>query len=428
MSGALGLARLTLAACCSLAAATAVAQPRTMARPPQPGLQMNSNIYGGYDSPIFVNNALVTPVDQVFAGGDVRLAYNRPGRRVAMSANASAATRYFPDFTPSTAPSYGGSLMLNSVSQGRWQWSLGQFAQYAPLSAASFLADAGGGISGGGLIDPSGLAAATNLQISTTRQVDLNSSGQLTYSLRRRTRVSLGAGVGTQAQIDSALPNAVRFDTRLRLSQDLTRSLRGYIGYGINQVHQPAQNGQAGYTARIDTYDLGIDFARPFQLTRDTTVGVQTGIVKVPSSGRAEFQIVGAATLDHRVGRNWDAQLVVTRDARFVQAYRNPVVFAGAAASFGGQLTSRISGGTTANYSSGEVNSATGKRSFNSASLSVQTRVDVRRKVGVFAQYSLFRSKFDVDQALVGFPSGSFGRHGVRVGLAFGLNPFVRRP
>jgi hypothetical protein len=58
----------------------------------------------------------------------------------------------------------------------------------------------------------------------------------------------------------------------------------------------------------------------------------------------------------------------------------------------------------------------------------VQTRFDIKRAVGVYIDYSLFRSTFDVNQAVVGLPSGSFGRHGVRVGLSFGLNPFMRRP
>ena len=428
MSFSHGLARLTLVVCGGLVAAPAVAQPRSAARPPQPGLQANGSIYGGYDSPLFVSNTVVTPTSQVFSGGDVRLNYNRPGRRVTMSVNASAATRYFPNFTPSTAPSYGMALTLGSVSRGRWQWSLGQFAQYAPLSAASFLADAGGGLGGGGSIDPTALASALNLQISNVRQIDLNSSGQISYSLRRRTHLSLSSGLGTQAQIDSPQPNALRFDTSLRLSHDLTRNLRGFIGYAVNQMHLPARNGQPSYTARIDSYDFGVDFARPFQLTRATSVGLRTGFVKVPNSGRSEFQIVGAATLDHRVGRNWDAQLVATRDARFVQAYRNPVVFSGISASFGGLLTGRVSAGASANYSAGQVNGAAAAQKFNSASASIQTRFDIRRKAGVFAQYTLFRSEFDVDQALVGYPSGSFGRHGVRVGLSLGLSPFIRRP
>ncbi len=255
-----------------------------------------------------------------------------------MMISASAANRYYPRFRPSTAPSYGVSFNLGSTSSGRWQWRLGQSAQYAPLSAASFLASGGGGLAGGGPLDPSSLAAATNLQISTIRQIDLNTSGQVSYSVRRRTHLTLSSGIGTQEQLDTPLPSSVRFDTRLRVSQDLTRNLRGYVGYSLNQVHVPGRDGASSYTARIDGYDFGVDFSRPFQITRDTSVGIRSGFVKVPNGARNEFQIVGAATLDHRVGRNWDAQLVATRDARFVQAYRNPVVFAGLSASIGGQL------------------------------------------------------------------------------------------
>lgn len=425
-----GLVRLALVGGCGLVAASAAAQPRAAARPPQPGLQTNGSIYGGYDAPIFTNSATAAfqPTGQVFTGGDVRMNYNRPGRRVAMSFNGSAANRYYPNFTPSTVPSYGAGLTINSISRGRWQWNLGQFVQYAPLSAASLLASTGGGIGGGGQIDPAALAAAANLQISTIRQVDFNTSGEVSYSLRRRTHVALSSGFATQKPLDSPQPSALRVDTRLRLSQDLTRNLRGFIGYGLNQISVPAQNGAASYTARIDSYDFGVDFARPFQLTRDTSIGVQSGFVKVPNAGRSEFQIVGAATLDHRVSRSWDAQLVATRDARFVQAYRNPVVFAGVSASLGGQLTGRVTAAASANYSSGRVNTSPAPLKFNTASASLQTRFDIRRTTGVFVEYSLFRSTFDAAQALTGYPSGSFGRHGVRLGLSLGLSPFIRRP
>jgi hypothetical protein len=429
MTFARDLVRLALVGSCGLVAASAAAQPRT-ARPPQPGLRTNGSIYGGYDAPIFTNNATATfqPTGQVFTGGDVRMNYNRPGQRVTMGFSGSAANRYYPNFTPSTAPSYGASFTINSISRGRWQWNLAQFVQYAPLSAASLLASTGGGVIGGGPIDPSTLAAAGNLQISTIRQVDFNTTGQVSYSMRRRTHLSLLSGLATQKPLDSPQPSALRVETRLRLSQELTRNLRGFIGYGLNQLTVPAQSGAPSYTARIDSYDFGVDFARPFQLTRDTSVGFQTGFVKVPNTGRSEFQVVGAVTLDHRVSRRWDAQFVATRDARFVQAYRNPVVFAGLSASIGGQLAGRVSAGASANYSSGQVNVSPTNLKFNSTSASVQTRFDIKRAVGVYIDYSLFRSTFDVNQAVVGLPSGSFGRHGVRVGLSFGLNPFMRRP
>jgi hypothetical protein len=53
-------------------------------------------------------------------------------------------------------------------------------------------------------------------------------------------------------------------------------------------------------------------------------------------------------------------------------------------------------------------------------------RYDVRRLAGVFLEYSLFRSEIDANNALVGYPTGTFGRHGVRGGIALGLSPFSR--
>lgn len=423
------LTGLALACAGALLAGDAAAQPRDMARPLQPGLQMNGSLYGGYDAPLFSNTSLTfQPTSQTFGGGDVRLNYNRPGRKYMLSVTASAANRYHPNFTPSTTPSYGGSIAISSVSRGRWGWGLAQFAQYAPLSAASFFATTGGGLAGGGPIDTSALAAAANQQISPIRQVDVNTSGQISYSVTRRTHVSLSSGVASQVQIDSSQPSAIRYDSRLRLTHEISRSLSAFFGYGLNQIHVPANNGAPGFNARIDTYDFGVNFNRGLQLTRDTTLNFQTGFVKVPIGARNEFQVVGAMSLDHRVSRSWDAQVVVTRDARFVQAYRNPVIFSGASATLGGLIASRVSGGVGVHYSAGKINVPPNPSKFNSASATAQIRFDVRRRAGVFVEYSLFRSKFDANQALTNFPTGSFGRHGVRVGLSLGVNPFARRP
>lgn len=412
---------------CSLAIADAEAQT---ARPPSSGLQATGNIYGGYDAPLFDNTSTnaFNPTGQGFAGGDVNLDYFRPGRRVSLGTAVMASNRYYPDSTPSTAPSYVASLSLSSVSRGRWSWVLGQYAQYAPLSAATLFAGGAANPSLGGTLSGAILAGSTNFQISTIRQVDINTAANVAYSVSRRTQVSLATIVGTQLQIDSTQPNAVRYDGRVRLSREVTRNMRAYVGYGLAEVRVPARGATPSFATRIDGYDFGIDFSRPFQLTRKTTIGIQTGVVKVPNAGRSEFTAVGAATLDYKVTGSWSAQLAATRDARFVQAYRNAVVFSGVSLSVGGQLATRLGAALNANYSSGRINIAPAPVEFDSASTSARLRYDVTRRAGLFAEYNLFRSRFDASSSLSGYPTGAFGRHGVRAGLSLGVSPFSRRP
>lgn len=417
---------LALLGCC-LAAAGAAAQT---ARPQPPGLRATADLYGGYDAPLFANTSTTAfnPTSQGFGGGDVNLSYFRPGRRVSVVGSVLAANRYYPGFTPSTAPSYGASFGFNSMSLGRWSWSLAQNALYAPLSAATLFAAGSGGAQQFQNLGATALVGATNFQISTIRQVDLNTGANLAYAITRRTSVALLGAVGTQLQIDSTLPNALRYDGRIRLSRSITRTLRAFAGYGLSAVQVPAQGAVPGSTLTIDGYDFGIDFSKPFQVTRNTTFSIQTGLVKVPNVGRSEFQFIGAATLDYRVRRTWNAQLAATRDARFVQAYRNPVVFAGVSASVGGPLTTHLGTSLSANYSSGNINVAPTPVAFDSASASARLRYDVRRTTGLFVEYTLFRSSFDVSSAAAGYPTGAFGRHGVRAGLSLGVSPFSRRP
>ena len=433
-----GLAGLALAGCC-LAPTNAAAQ--RAGRGAQPGTALTGSLYGGYDTPLFRSSSVTPPsttpgtpvpfqpTSQVFGGADANLTHFRPGRRVGMSATASASSRYYPDFKPSTVPSYVGSATINSAGPGRWQWSLGQSALYAPLSALSlFAGTSGAGATGGAAagLQAAAVAGASNFQISNIRQVDLITNGQISYSVSRRMHASFMSAASTQLQFDSDLPRAVRYEGRLRISRDLTRGLRAYVGYGLTENRLLAKGATPGGSSRLDSYDFGIDFSRPFQLSRDTSVGLSTGLVKVPDAGSKTFQFIGTASLDHRIGRRWATQLTATRDARFVQAYRDAVVFNGISAQLGGQLFSRIGSSVSANYSSGHINAAPQKVGFDSYSGAVNLRYDIRRLAGVFAEYSLFRSKIDASNALTGYPTGTFGRHGVRAGLALGLSPFSR--
>lgn len=440
-----GVACLAFAGCL-LAATVATAQPAQppqappapqpqqpgrqggqLTRPGSPGVYVTGNVYGGYDAPIFVDDdfSAVQPTSQAFAGGDVSLDYSRPGRRVSMSAVLSASNRYYPDFTPSTAPSYGGSLTFNSMNRGRWQWSLAQYAQYSPLSAATLFAGPGGNQSN--FVGTTALISSANLQISAVRQVDVNTSGTLSYSMSRRTHVSFTVGGGTQYQIDSTVPQATHYDARVRVSRDLTRGLSAYLGYGTTALRVPAQGATPSSTLRIDGYDFGLDFSRPFQLSRDTTFGLQTGLAKVPEPGQSGYQFIGNVWLNHRVTGSWSAQLAVNRDARFVQAYRNPVVISGVSATIDGQLTRRLGSSVALNYSSGRIASSPTNIDFDTSSASARLRYDLFRSAGVFVEYNLFRSAFDAGTTLPGFPTGGFGRHGVRAGLALGVSPFNRR-
>lgn len=412
-------ARLAAWGCC-LVATTAAAQPA----PPRPrGPQMSVSVYGGYDSPLFTSDALATlqPSSQTFGGADATLDYTRQGRRVALTLTANASNRYYPQFTPSTAPSYGGGLSLNSVSTGRWQWSLSEFAHYAPLAATSLFAGANTANA-----QSIALSSAAAFQTSTIRQVNLSSSATLSYAPTRRLQASVMGMAENLIPIDSPIQKSTRLSARARLSRDLTRRFRGYIGYVVTQSRLAADGATPASTSSIGGVDFGVDFSRPFQLARNTTLGFQAGVVKVPDLGKKSYQVIGNATLDHQFLRTWRAQLAVTRDARFVQAYKDAVVLSGVTASAGGRVAGALGAQLTANYSAGNINTPSARSGFSSYSTAALLRYDLGRLVGTFVEYSLFGYDVDASPDLVGYPGGRFGRHGVRGGLAIGASPFQR--
>ncbi len=423
---------VTLGGC--LTAVSVAAQPSRMALPPVRGPVLSASIYGGYDAPLFTTttapnptnptNPTLQPATQSYGGADANINYTKAGRRVSMSLQATASNRYYPQFTPSSAPSYGASVSLSSSSPSRWGWGLSQFAHYAPISGTSLFAGAGTSLANSQTV---ALTSATAFQVSTVRQVDLNTSGSLSYGLTRRTNISLSGDVGRIVPIDSQITGATRLNGRLRLDREISRAFRAYVGYGITQNRVAASNGSPAATFEISGFDFGIDFSRPFQLTRSTTLGFSTGLVRVPESTSQSYQLTGAATLDYQVrNSSWSATAAFTRDARFVQAYRNAVVFLGGSGAVSGRLVGRLGTILSVNYSKGDINTTTGKSAFRSYSAAAQLRYDLRRLVATFIEYSAFRSEIDDTAALAGFPTGAFGRHGVRGGLSFGLSPFVR--
>lgn len=414
-----------VALCCVVAAGAAWAQGRPApSRPARGGATtLSANVFGGYDAPLFATDSFATlvPSGQGFGGADAAFGYGRTGRRVAFSVNLGANTSYFPRFKPKTQPAYGGSVTLSSTTAGRWNWGLSGFAHYAPLSNTGLFAGAGG-VNGQAFT----LASGTGFQVSTVRQVDTSGTASLAYSPTRRTHVQVMAGAGAIVPIDGAIADNVRLNGTVRLARDITRNFRGYIGYAVMQNRAAAFGGQPATSTVIDGIDFGVDFARPFQITRNTTMSFATGLVNVPDSGsgRRGYQLVGNVALDHQFRRTWTATLAVSRDARFVQSFKDPVLSTSASASAGGSLSGNLGATLSANYSRGSINSPGVKSAFVTYSASARLRYDLRRLVATFAEYALFRSDIGVTSALQGYPTGAFGRHSIRAGLSFGLNPF----
>lgn len=405
-----------------LGAVSAAAQPRRQAAA-SPGPFMTASVYGGYDTPLFTPtaNASLRPTSQMFGGADLTLNYSRAGRRIGMNGFLGLSNRYYPSFTPPSAPAYSTGLTFASNNQGRWQWTLGGFANYAPFSATTLFATATTANA-----QPLAVANAAAFQQSAIRQVDVNGTASLSYAFSRRTNASVSFLGGTLLPIDSPVPEVQRYTAALRLTHALTRGLSAYVGYNLNRNHVAAQGATPAANVQLAAYDFGLNFAQPIQLTRSTTLGISTGVVNVPGTGGQDYRLTGAITLDKYFGRStWAAQLAAVRDARFVQSFRNAIASNGVSLSAGGRLVGRFGTLFSTNYSSGTITGAQAVE-FESYSGSATLRFDMLRRLAAFVEYTAFLSDVD-DTALLGagLPSGRFGRQAVRGGLSFGLSPFA---
>jgi hypothetical protein len=407
----------------SLVATAAAAQPRQAPVRATRGPQFSANVYGGWDAPLFDPSAgaSLQPTSQWYSGADAGVSWNKVGQRLTLASQVTLSNRYYPNFTPSSAPSYGGTLALSSTNRGRWQWGLSQFAHYAPFFGAGLFAAAA---------TPSAqslqLANATAFQQSQVRQVEVNTAGSLSYSLSRRTTVAVSLLAGRLVPIDSPVASATRLNGDLRVTRGLTRTLSGYFGYSVAQNRVSGTGGAAGSDFTLSGFDFGVNFDKGLQITRNTTLNFRTGLVNVPQTNGKVYQLTGGAALDRSFRNGWQGQLVANRDARFVQTYRNAVVYSGISAQFNGPISGPLGSSFSANYSSGTINAASNV-GFSAYSATAQLRYDVKRRVATFVEYSAFYSSVDTSAALPGLPTGEFGRHSVRGGLSFGLSPFGTR-
>jgi hypothetical protein len=376
MSLARALAPLVTFGCC-LAAVTAAAQPRSAARVRGP--VFTANIYGGYDMPLFTTtvttpstpgNPTLQPASQIFSGADANVNYTKAGRRVALTLQANVSNRYYPQFTPSTAPSYGASVTLASTSTSRWAWDLTQFAHYAPISGTSLFAGAGTNVANSQSV---ALTSATAFQVSTVRLVDVNTAGSLSYALSRRTSIGVSGLVGGIVPIDSQVTRSTRLNGRVRFNRQISRALRAYVAYGITQNRIEATSTQPASSYEITGFDFGIDFAKPFQLTRSTTLGFSTGLVRVPESQSQSYQLTGMATLDQKFRGSW-----VPRPPPPVMlvraAYRTRSCSSAGRRPCPGRLIGQLGTLLAVNYSTGDFNTTVGKSAFRSYSASAQLR------------------------------------------------------
>ena len=277
--------------------------------------------------------------------------------------------------------------------------------------------------------------------------------------------VGLPSVAGPEAPIDTSADHALddvsntSYGTTVALNRSIGRDGALVFDYGLGitrstgETSQDVQRGGAMFTQRLGRnlelrlgyharsrqpgvdsdvvplishdVDAGVAFTRGLSLTRRTNLTFQTGSSIVSSDAGRQYVLTGSASLNHMIGRTWNATLTYDRGLDFPDALPQPVVADRVSIGLGGfwgrrfSVRARATGGigNTGLESDGDY------RTFGTE---LRAGLILRRRWRWFAEHFYFQHEADGAALAAGLPAATY-RRGIRTGLDVQLAFLDRR-
>lgn len=248
----------------------------------------------------------------------------------------------------------------------------------------------------------------------------LTSTAMVTHLLARHTSVAFSYGFDQSHTVDSDFRTQY---VRASLSQYLGRHAIAHAGYGrriVDRQGLPASNGPSAESSH--DIDLGVDYNRALSFSRRTKVVFTTGSAIVPVEyGPHQFRFLGTASLQHQMGRTWQASLNYGRNLEFVETFAEPLLSDTAAFHLTGRFNRRLDLTISANVSKGAVGFVTedpASHGYGTYTGSARLQWSISRLVTGFGEYFAYGHTFGSGvQIPLGF-GREMQRSEFRVGLA----------
>jgi opacity protein-like surface antigen len=400
--------------------------------PTKKSLVLTSSLYVAYDDDVYAagsgagsSGGTARPIRGFYEGAQAGLAFNKPGQRASFHASGDVAVNHYHqgrhDYSPNYVAAAGTSIRLTQRSQ----LGIDGFVGYAPEYRLGLFAS------------PTNLGALDNPFDTVGADYDLYPL----KSYRSAFSVGYGRSIGSRSSLSAsysvALANYVGSDldyltqgAGLSFAHPLTRNMSAHLGYRYSVAEYTHL---AGYqTQPIHNVDVGVDYGRALSVSRRTQLRFSTGTVMVvsdstplDSSGRdLNVRLLGAATLNHELGRTWTAAVGYERSVEYHEGFTDPFLSDAVSASITGLLSRSLRFDGVANYSFGIVgfNSDNG---FYAVSASAGLEYGLTRRLALYARYLYYQYQFDQPAALDPRLAQALNRQGARVGLSASF-PLVR--
>lgn len=376
-------------------------------------LVLSASVLGGYDDDITAGTAPSSSDPRLRTGGsfamtNLGLNYAVQGRRITFGAGASSSVRFYRAIETFTADTYGGSVFMSVAVAPRVRVaanaSASRSSHYTLSIMPVFAENAVSPIEGPSL-DYS-LAAADLMRYQ--------SGVQLSYSPTRRSSVTVHYGAAESSADQYRLKSA---DWGAGYTHGLTRYASLRLGYR-------RQQGTYGGERRIpvDSYDLGIDYARPLSFSRRTTVRVGSGAAAVEDVNRRHRTLIGHAGLHHQLSRRWNLTIGYNRGMGFVEGFAEPTLTDTIVSTVQGNLHRRITIVNTLGFANGTVGlHAITPPKYKTYSASVRTQFALYRGLFAFSEYVYYYYRFDDALVLPFGAPGYLNRQGIRSGIMYNV-------
>jgi hypothetical protein len=237
---------------------------------------------------------------------------------------------------------------------------------------------------------------------------------RLNYAATRRSNFNVSYAVGESSAGEH------RFKLKSTawgggFSQGLTRHATLRLGFR-------RQQGTYGDARRVpvDSYDVGINYARSLSFSRRTTLRFGVGSAVVGTQDRRYGTVIGNVRLEHQFSRVWNMNTSYDRAAGFIEGFADPVLTDAVVSSLVGAVHRRVTVIGTLGYSNGNIGVRTANSSrYETYTGGLRAQIALYRGTFAFTDYVYYHYQFKTSLSLPFGAPDRLNRQGIRFGILY---------
>ena len=379
-------------------------------------LVFSASVAGGYDDDVTSGTAAPSGNPLFRTGGsfvmsDLGMSYAVQGRRVSLSAGAGSSIRFYRAVETFTADTYGGSIGVSAAVTRRLRVAANAAASRSSHYTLSLLP----AFSENALEQT--VVPSLDYSLTAADLTRYHSGAQISYNLTKRSTASVYYSL-TESTADN-LFGVKSASWGGRFTQGLTRYATLRLGYGKQEASYTSPVRQI---SAVDTYDIGVDYARPLSFSRRTTVRVSAGTAFFEARNRTHGTVIGQAALRHRVSRDWNLTATFIRGVGFIEGFAEPMLTDSVVSHLEGTIHPRVTVRGTLGYGNGgsDIQMPDGPR-YRTYTTGVRTMFALYRGLFAFSEYVFYHYEFEQLSPLHRGAPRQLNRQGIRSGLIYNV-------